>query len=50
MIYRPSVRRLLRQLYHRRAEVDSLIRFFEKYGRQAKRRAGQAKRLVRVAS
>jgi hypothetical protein len=50
MIYRPSVRRLIRQLYQRRAEVDSLIRFFEKYGRQAKRRAGQSKRLVRVAS
>ena len=50
MIDRPSVRRLLRQLYQRRAEVDSLIRFFEKYGRQAVRRAGRSKRLLRVAS
>ena len=50
MTYRPAVRRLLRQLYQRRAEVDSLIRFFEKYSRQARRRAGQCKRLVRVAS
>ena len=50
MIDRPSVRKLLRQLYQRRAEVDTLIRFFEKYGRQAVRRAGRSKRLVRVAS
>jgi hypothetical protein len=50
MIDRPSVRRLLRQLYQRRAEVDTLIRFFEKYGRQAVRRTGRSKRLVRFAS
>ena len=50
MNYRLSVRRLLRQLYQRRAEVDSLIRFFEKYGRQAVRRAARSKRLLRVAS
>jgi hypothetical protein len=50
MIDRRSVRRLLRQLYQRRAEVDSLIRFFEKYGRQAVRRTGPSKRLMRFAS
>jgi len=50
MNYRPSVHRLLRQLHQRRAEVDSLIRFFERYGRQGVRRAGRSKRFMRVAS
>jgi hypothetical protein len=50
MIDRPSVRRMLRQLYQRRAELDILIGFFEKYGRQVVRRAGRSGRLVRFAS
>jgi hypothetical protein len=50
MIDRPSVRRLIRQLYERRVELDILIGFFEEYGRQAVRRAGRSRRLVRFAS
>ena len=41
MIYRLSIRRVLHQLYHRKAEIDNLICFFEKHGtRSAHRRTG----------
>ena len=40
MICKHSLRRLLRQLYQRKADVESLICFFEKYGKQAARRDG----------
>jgi hypothetical protein len=50
MIYRNSVRRLLRQLYHRKADIESLIVFFEKYGKQTARRRSKTKRYLRLAS
>jgi hypothetical protein len=49
MIYRRSLRRLLSQLYQRKAEIESLICFLEKYGKQAARRGVRTKRPVRVA-
>ena len=45
MIYRPSIRRLLHQLYQRRAEIDNLICFFEKHGRRSARRRNRLKAL-----
>jgi hypothetical protein len=49
MIYRHSLRRILSQLYQRKAEIESLICFLEKYGKQAARRGGKIKRPLRVA-
>jgi hypothetical protein len=50
MIYRNSLRRLLSQLYQRKADIEILIGFFEKYGRQATRRRAKTKRYLRLAS
>jgi len=50
MIYRNSLRRLLGQLYQRKADVENLICFFEKYGKQAARRRAKTKRYLRLAS
>lgn len=49
MIYRHSLRRLLIQLYQRKSDIESLICFFEKYGKQAARRRSRAKRYLRAA-
>jgi len=49
MICRKSLRRLLTQLYQRKADVESLICFFEKYGKQAACRRSRAKRYLRAA-
>ncbi len=51
MIYRRSLRQLLMQLYRRKADLESLICFFEKYGKRANnRRPDRNKRYLRVAS
>ena len=50
MIHRNSLRHLLSQLYHRKAQVENLICFFEKYGKQAARRQAKTKRHLRLAS
>jgi len=50
MISRPALHRMLNQLYHRKADVESLIHFFEKYGKNAQRRSVTPKRSLRVAS
>lgn len=50
MIDRHSLRRLLSQLYQRKADIESLISFFEKYGKQAVRRRVRTKRYLRLAS
>jgi hypothetical protein len=50
MVYKASLRRLLQQLYQRRADIESLICFFEKYGKKCARRPLRPKRLLRVAS
>jgi hypothetical protein len=50
MIHRNSLRRLLSQLYQRKADIESLICFFERYGRQAARRRAKTKRDLRLAS
>ena len=49
MISRHSLRRLLTQLRQRKSDIDSLICFFEKYGKQAARRRSRAKRYLRAA-
>jgi hypothetical protein len=49
MIYRNSLRRLLSQLYQRKADIESLICFFEKYGKPAVRRRLRTKRCLRMA-
>lgn len=49
MIARHSLRRLLTELYRRKADIESLICFFEKYGKQAARRRSRAKRYLRAA-
>jgi hypothetical protein len=49
MICRHSLRRALTQLYRRKADIESLICFFEKYGKQAARRRSRAKRYLRAA-
>ena len=35
MVHRHSLRRLLAQLYQRKADLESLICFFERYGKRA---------------
>ena len=50
MIHRNSLRRLLHRLYQRKADVENLICFFEKYGKQAARRRAKTKRYLRLAS
>ena len=50
MIYRNSLHRILTQLYQRKADIESLICFFEKYGKQAARRRAKTKRYLRLAS
>ena len=50
MVYRYSLRRILRQLYQRRADVESLICFFEKQARRSARRRMKSVRLERVTS
>jgi len=50
MKHRNSLRRLLCQLYQRKADIESLISFFERYGKQAARRRARAKRYLRLAS
>ena len=50
MIYRRSLRQMLIQLYQRKADLESLICFFEQYSRQATRRRHRTKRYLRVAS
>ena len=49
MISRHSLRRLLTELPQRKSDIDSLICFFEKYGKQAARRRSRAKRYLRAA-
>ena len=49
-MYRQSINQLLHQLYQRRADIENLICFFEKYGKQGPRRPAKAKRYLRVAS
>jgi hypothetical protein len=50
MIYRNSLQGLLAQLYQRKMDVERLICFFEKYGKQAPRRRFKTKRCLRLAS
>jgi hypothetical protein len=50
MIYRRSLHQMLIQLYQRKADLESLICFFEKYSKQAMRRRNRTKRYLRVAS
>ena len=50
MIHRNSLRRLLSQLYQRKSDIENLICFFEKYGKQAARRRAKTKRYLRLAS
>ena len=50
MIHRNSLRRLLKELHQRKADIEGLIVFFEKYGRQTVRRRNRAKRFLRLAS
>ena len=50
MIHPTSLRRLLNQLYQRKAEVENLICFFEKYEKRAERRRARTKRCLRLAS
>lgn len=50
MIYPIALRRLLRQLYHRKAEIENLICFFEKYEKRVARRRARTKRYLRLAS
>jgi len=50
MVYRNSLRRILRQLYQRKADVESLICFLEKQARRSSRRRMRSARLVNVAS
>ena len=50
MVHRYSLRRILRQLYQRKADVESLICFFEKQARRSARRRSRAARLSGVAS
>jgi hypothetical protein len=50
MIGKQSLRKVLRQLYRRKADVESLICFFEKYGKQTARRSGRPARYLRAAS
>lgn len=50
MVYKVSLRKLPGQLYQRKADIESLICFFEKYGRKRAHRPVRPKRLLRVAS
>lgn len=50
MIYRYSLRRILRHLYRRKADVETLICFFEKQARRRVRRRVRSARLARVTS
>lgn len=50
MNYRHPLRRALKQLYQRKADLESLISFFEKYGKQPARRRAKTKRYLRLAS
>jgi hypothetical protein len=50
MVNRYSIRQILRQLYRRKADVESLICFFEKRVRRPIRRRSRTARLLRVAS
>jgi len=50
MVNRHSIRRILRQLYRRKADVESLICFFEKQARRPVRRRSGTARLLRVTS
>lgn len=47
MVYK-DLRQLLSQLHQRRAELENLICFFEKYGKQAAPRRNRNKRLLRL--
>jgi hypothetical protein len=47
---RYSLGRILRQLYQRKADVESLICFFEKQARRSSHRRMRSARLVKVAS
>jgi len=50
MVHRHSLRRLLTQLYKRKADVESLICFFERYGKRGVRRRIRPTRYARAAS
>jgi hypothetical protein len=50
MVHRNSLRRLLSQLYQRKADVESLICFFEKYGKRGVRRRVRLTRYARATS
>lgn len=50
MISRPSLDRMLNQLYHRRADLEGLIRFFERYGKTARARNSRLKRALRAGA
>lgn len=49
MVHRYSLRRILRQLYQRKADVESLICFFEKQARQSARRRMRSMKLAKVS-
>jgi hypothetical protein len=51
MVDKLSLRRLLQQLHRRRADVQNLISFFEKYGKnQSSRRRVRPRRYLRATS
>ena len=50
MVHRHSLRRLLRQLYQRKSDVESLICFFERYGKRGARRRVRPARYARATS
>ncbi len=50
MVSRYSLRQILRQLYQRKADVESLIYFFEKQARRSTRRRMRSARLAKATS
>ncbi len=50
MAYRYSLRRILNQLYRRKADVESLICFFERQARRSARRRTRPSRVAKVIS
>jgi hypothetical protein len=50
MVHRHSLRRLLAQLYQRKADVESLIYFFERYGKRGVRRRIRPTRYAKATS
>lgn len=50
MISRTALKNLLNRLYRRRADIESLICFFEHYGKEKVQRQGRPKRELRFRS